>query len=81
MSVKVPRFTDWLKLREDAAGQPAAPRGMTKVSGHTDDCPSGVRSGVDDLSSDYPGHMAKTGEEAPFKCKGKGGKAVADVGK
>ncbi len=81
MSVKVPRFSDWLKLREDAAGQPAAPRGMTKVSGHTDDLPSGVRSHVDDLSSDYPGHIAQSGEEAPFKAKGKGGKSAAAVAK
>jgi len=89
--VQVPKFNEWIKLREEklpqgaAASKPHSPRGKSMVKGHKDDISSGVRSHVDDLgklgSGDYPGHIAHNGEEAPFKCAKKKGKKVADVAK
>ncbi|MHA2043426.1 MAG: hypothetical protein ACW99G_01455 [Candidatus Thorarchaeota archaeon] len=74
----VPKFEEWLKLREGQDGLPASPRGMSKIA-MADDKPSGVRCSSHDLSSDYKGHISKNGEVEPFNVKNKKGKKVADV--
>jgi hypothetical protein len=59
----------------------AAVRGGKKAS-HKEKTDGG-RDGRDDLSKDYQGHSHMNGTVWPFKvvAKGKGGKAVAPVGK
>jgi len=59
----------------------AAVRGEKKAS-HKEKIDGG-RDGRDDLSGDYKGHCHMMGTVWPFKvvAKGKGGKAVAPVGK
>ena len=85
--VQIPKFAEWLKLREEklpqgaAASKPHSPRGKSMVKGHKDDISSGTRSHEDDLSDDYPGHVAHYGEVDPFKVKKKSGKKVAEVPK
>ena len=74
------KFSEWLKLRVKGDTKPHSPRGMNKIPDKCVKSP-GSRCQVDDLSQDYKGHIAHNGEEAPFKCLKKGGKAVADVAK
>jgi hypothetical protein len=78
---KFPKFSEWVEYREAADGKPSAPRKAAKKNDTGKDAKGekskGSRSHVDDLSADYKGHHSDFGEEEPFKCDGKGGKAVA----
>lgn len=76
---RFPKFHEWMEVREGQDGRPSKPRGASKKGDTSEKCEKspGSRCHTDDLSDDYPGHHSDFGEEAPFKCKGKGGKAVA----
>jgi hypothetical protein len=72
-------FPEWMKLRCNGDTKPSAPRGMNKVP-HKEKKSSGTRCGCGDLSGDYKGHIAHSGEIDPFKLVRKTkSKAVADV--
>ena len=78
------KFGEWVQIREGK--QDGLPNGSTgsKSAGGRDKggASPGVKSHVDDLSGDYKGHLSHNGTVEPWKrMKGKGGKAVAPVGK